>query len=230
MRVAIVTPYHRESADVLRRCCDSVRDQTHSNVRHLMISDGSPHPVLNHRDLDHYCLPLSHADAGATPRALGAISAFSQGYDAVGFLDADCYLRLNHVQHMIAVLNHSSADAVIATRVIHSEDDREMYVDHIESNGINMVDTNSWFITRRCLHLLTAWITEPSQRLWSDRHFSAAVLHSGLGLVRSQDPTVVYVTRWAWHYQQAGWPIPDHAVWISHTADGSLCHVSHANK
>ena len=229
MRVAIITPYHNEDAATLRRCYDSVKAQTYANVRHMMVSDGNPHPMIDQLDVDHYKLPQAHTDAGATPRALAALSAFSQGYDAVGFIDADCYLKPNHVELMVNILRESGADGVIATRVIHSQDDREMYVDRVESNGENMVDTNSWFLTRKALSAMTSWIVEPGQRLWSDRYFAAAVMDLGLGIVRSDEPTVVYVTRWAWHYEYAGWPIPDGTVWIHTNADGSLSHVPHLN-
>jgi Glycosyl transferase family 2 len=227
MRVAIITPYHSEDAVTLRRCHDSVLRQTYGNVRHIMVSDGNPHPMVDKLDVDHYKLPLAHADAGATPRALAAISAFSRGYDAVGFIDADNYLKPDHVQIMVDVLAESSADGVIATRVIHSQDDREMYVDRIESNGENMIDTNSWFLTRKALPAMTGWVVEPGQRLWSDRYFAKAVLDSGMSIVRSEEPTVVYVTKWAWHYQHAGWPIPAGSVWINRAADGTLTHAIH---
>ena len=230
MKVAIITPYHSEDAATLRRCHDSVLAQTYGNMRHIMVSDGNPHPMVDKLDVDHYKLPRAHGDAGATPRAMLALSAFSQGYDAIGFIDADNYLKPNHVETMVSVLEQSRADGVVATRVIHSQDDREMYVDTIESNGENMIDTNSWFLTRKSLPAMASWIVEPGQRLWSDRHFANAVMSSGLALVRCEQPTVVYVTKWAWHYQHAGWPIPDGAVWINQAADGTLTHVKHTNK
>jgi len=230
MKVAIITPYHSEDATTLRRCHDSVMAQTYPDVRHLMVSDGNPHPMVDKLDVDHYKLPRAHADAGATPRAIVALSAFSQGYDAVGFIDADNYLKTNHVELMVNILRESGADGVIATRVIHSQDDREMYVDRVESNGENMVDTNSWFLTRKALPAMTGWIVDLGQRLWSDRYFAKAVIDTGMGIVRSDEPTVVYVTRWAWHYEYAGWPIPDGTVWIHTNADGSLSHVKHTNK
>ena len=229
MRVAMITPYHSEAAATLRRCHDSVKSQTYSNVRHMMVSDGNPHPMVDKLDVDHYKLPRAHADAGATPRAVAALSAFSHGYDAIGFIDADNYLKSNHVAAMIAVLRESGADGIVATRVIHSQDDREMYVDHIESNGDNMIDTNSWFLTSKALSAMPGWIVEPGQRLWSDRYFAAAVMNCGLKLVRCAEPTVVYVSKWAWHYEYAGWPVPDGAVWINHNTDGTLSHVAHRN-
>ena len=226
MKVAIVTPYHDEHIDVLKRCHDSVRNQTEAAV-HVMVGDGRSRELIDRWKCDHYKLPRSHSDAGATPRAMAALSAFSQGYDAVSFLDADNYLKPTHVQIMVDVIRQSGADGVIATRVIHSIDDHEMYVDRIESNGENMVDTNSWFLTRKALPAMTGWIVEPSQRLWSDRYFAKAVLDSGIRMVRCEEPTVVYVTKWAWHYQHAGQPIPDDAVWIHTEPDGTLVHRRH---
>jgi glycosyltransferase involved in cell wall biosynthesis len=226
MKVAIVTPYHDEHLDVLRRCHDSVLNQTIPAV-HVMVGDGHSRWPVDGWTCEHYKLPYAHADAGATPRAIGALSAFSRGYDVVMFLDADNWYESEHVKIITNILAESGADAVIATRTIHAQDGSALYVDRIESNGENMIDTNTWALTRKCLPLLHAWIVEPQNRLWSDRYFDRAMRSSALKIARCDVPTVAYVTKWAWHYQHAGQHIPDDAVWIHTEADGTLVHRRH---
>lgn len=226
MKVAVVTPYHDENIDVLRRCNESVRNQSIA-ATHVMVGDGKARELIDRWKCEHHKLPYAHADAGATPRAIGALSAFSRGYDVVMFLDADNWYEPEHVKTITEVFAQSDADAVIATRTIHALDGSAMYVDRIESNGENMIDTNGWALTRRCLPHLHAWIVEPQHRLWSDRYFDHAMRGSGLRIARCEIPTVAYVTKWAWHYQHAGWSIPDDAVWIDTAADGTLIHRRH---
>lgn len=230
MRIAVVTPYYKETDMQLNRCMSSVNSQTYP-VTHIMVADGYPRSLdPNYRFVEHIILPHSHNDAGATPRALGALSAFSRGYDAVAFLDADNWYEPNHVDTMIKVIEDSHADAVVATRTIHAQDGTPMYVDTVESNGENMVDTNSWFVTRKTMHLMTTWVVDPAQRLWSDRHFAKAMFSCGINIVRCDEPTVAYVTKWAWHYKHAGLTIPPDAVWIDVDANGALIHRKHSEQ
>jgi glycosyltransferase involved in cell wall biosynthesis len=230
MRVAVVTPYYKESLDVLIRCRDSVKNQTYKDTTHIMIADGYPKAICKGWDVEHFELPYSHNDAGATPRALAAISAFSRGYDAVAFLDADNWYEPDHVECMVNTVISNNVPIAIATRRIHALDGKGLYVDNVESNGENMVDTNSMFLTAAALHLLTYWVVDPSQRLWSDRYFWEAVKQSKLPIKRCLTPTVAYVTKWAWHYDYAGVEPPPDSVWIDKDAAGNLIHTKHKDR
>lgn len=226
MKVAMITPYYKESTAQLRRCHDSVRAQT-VPVAHIMVADGEPHPWCDKQDVEHIKLPKSHGDAGATPRALGAISAFSRGYDAIGFIDADNWIEPDHVDNMIAVLKSTDAAVAVATRTIHALDGKPLYVDTWESNGRDFTDTNCLFLTKSTLHLMSGWVTDDSLKLWSDRVFWNTVLKSKLPIASCTKPTVAYVTKWAAHYVNAGVePSPD-SVWIHKDAEGNMIHVKH---
>lgn len=230
MKVAMITPYYKESTAQLRRCHDSVLQQTYPGVTHIMIADGEHHPWCDKQKMQHIVLPCSHGDAGATPRALAAISAFSQGYDAVGFIDADNWVDADHVETMVDALKSSAASVAVATRRLHGLDGNMLYVDTWESNGKDFTDTNCMFLTRATLHLMTGWITDPSQRLWSDRAFWDAVLRSELPVTICAKPTVAYVTKWAAHYVNAKVePLPD-SVWIGNDEAGNLIHIKHKDR
>ena len=227
MKVAIITPYYKEPVAILKRCHRSVLDQTYSNVTHIMVADGHKKSICGDWTVEHMILPASHHDAGATPRAIAAISAFSRGYDAVGFIDADNWIDSNHVTKMLETIKTADAQAVIATRRIHAVDGRELYVDRVESNGSNMVDTNCMFLTRDLLHLMSYWVVEPGKQLWSDRYFWSAVQKSGARIASCLEPTVAYCSKWAWHYQYAGEVPPPDSVWINQDEAGNLTHILH---
>lgn len=230
MRVAIVTPYHDESDDILTRCHLSVQNQTYTDIFHLFVSDGNPSSyVKNLAGIGNIDLYTSHGDAGATPRCIGAVSAFSTGFDAVAFLDADNTYVNTHVEKMVSTMRCGRYDVVAATRNICDVDGNILYVDRIESDGDNFCDTNCLFIGKSTLHLLTYWVTDPAYQLWSDRAFWAAIKQTNLSVGFCLVPTVNYNSRWAWHYQQAGKIPPPDSVWMSIDPTGKLIHSHHCN-
>lgn len=91
LRVAVVTPYFKESPATLQRCLTSVRAQTYPQVVHYMVADGFPQNALLTQwpGVRHIQLPNGHANFGCTPRGVGAQCALADGFDVVCFLDAD---------------------------------------------------------------------------------------------------------------------------------------------
>lgn len=229
MKVAVVTPYFKETLDLLKRCSDSVRSQTHP-VTHIMVADGHPLSLVERMCDEHILLPSSHSDAGATPRAIGALSAFSREYDAVAFLDADNWYEPNHIDVMVDRMTMEKVDAVAATRTLYAVDGSRLYVDRIESNVDNMVDTNCMFLSRRTAYFMPFWITPPSHRLVSDRVFWESAVQNGMKVARCDVPTVSYVTKWAWHYHHAGVPIPDDSVWMERDAQGNYKQIKNKDR
>ena len=231
MRVAVVTPYYNETDQQLERCIESVVNQSYHDVTHIMVADGMAHswqPSSNR--FEHITLPHSHGDAGATPRAIGALSAFSREFDAVSFLDADNWYEPNHIEVMVDRMSREQVDAVAATRTIYGMDGAKLYVDRIESNADNMVDTNCMFLSRRTAYFMPFWITPPSHRLVSDRVFWESAIANGMKIARSDIPTVSYVTKWAWHYHHAGVPIPDDSVWMERDAQGNYKQIKNKDR
>lgn len=231
MRVAVVTPYYNETDLQLERCINSVAAQSYHDVTHIMIADGSPRDWQPRRNrFEHIVLPHSHDDAGATPRAIGALSAFSRQFDAVSFLDADNWYDPAHISVMVDCMTRERVDAVAATRTICSLDGSVLYVDRIESNVDNMVDTNCMFLSKSTMYFLPFWVTPPSHRLVSDRFFWESATLNGMKVARSDLPTVSYVTKWAWHYHHAGVPIPDDAVWMDRDAQGNYRQIKNKDR
>ena len=219
MRVAVITPYYKESLDVLLRCRSSVFAQTYADVRHYMLADG--HPRAEFEDLEfHVKLPRC-ADYGDTPRLIGCAIADAQGADAILLLDADCWLDKDHVGVLVDVMQNQDAPVVTCPRNLYRIDGSFMAVDS-ESDGVHFNDTNCYLIRKDAFHLLRAWgLKDKRLCIIDDRVFWATVKDSGLKIVRSGIPTVNYPTSFAFHYSQNNEPIPDDTKVIMYI-DGEL--------
>lgn len=227
MNIFVVTPYFSENQSVLLRCYSSVKNQNYKDLKHIFVADGNSSEYIDSLDdVIHIKLPARYNDTGASPRAIGALSAFAYGADAVAFLDADNTYQTNHINVMTSYMNSHAADVVTATRAICDKNGSLLYIDTIESNGLDFCDTNCYLIKRTCMHMMSYWIVDERQRLWSDRHFWHAIKNSTAKIVNSSTPTVNYHSKWAWHYQQAGVTIPSDAVWIE-INNNALQHKQH---
>ncbi len=145
MKVAVVTPYHREPEDWLRRCHESVRAQRHP-CTHILVADGRPNPLVESFDVQHIRLPRPHGDYGDTPRALGALSAIAQGFEAIAFLDADNWYKPGHIASLVALHEETGAAVCTAVREFRRLDGSVLGVCPY-SDGELFVDTSCFFLT-----------------------------------------------------------------------------------
>jgi cellulose synthase/poly-beta-1,6-N-acetylglucosamine synthase-like glycosyltransferase len=97
VKIAIITPYYKESREAIERCIESVKQQTIKSD-HFLISDGNPQFFLDNIGVRHIKLDVPHGDYGNTPRGICAQLAISEGYCGLAFLDADNWYDSNHVQ------------------------------------------------------------------------------------------------------------------------------------
>jgi len=219
MKVAVITPYYKEDLQTLFRCHSSVAKQTYKDVTHFMVADGFPVNQVNAWNCEHIAIP-NCGDMGDTPRVVAYAVAAARGFDAVCFLDADCWLEPDHLSTMVGVMKESNRAVVTCPRNLYHLDGTFMAVD-TESDGKEFNDTNCYLIHRNAFMLVLAWITKPNgEGLIGDRYFWAEVVRSGVPIARSLKPTVNYTTTFAFHYNQHGLPVPDHAKVIANLGDG----------
>lgn len=219
MKVAVITPYYKEDLNVLAKCHKSVVNQTYKDVTHFMVADGHPRDYVADWECEHIVIP-NCGDVGDTPRAIGYAVAAARGFDAVCFLDADCWLEPDHLSTLVDVMRHSDRAVVTCPRNLYHLDGTFMAVD-TESDGKEFNDTNCYLIHRNAFMLVLAWITKPNgEGLIGDRYFWGEVVRSEVPMARSLKPTVNYTTTFAFHYKQLGLPVPDHAKIIANLGDG----------
>lgn len=199
MKVAIITPYYKEPVATLKRCHESVINQTKA-ATHILVADGFPVKEVEGWAIQHIKLPLAHGDYGDTPRLIGSISAVAQGFDAVCFLDADCSLQKDHVQTLVELHIKTGADIVTATRNLLRPDFSLLGV-CTESDGVRFNDTNCYFITRKAFNVLFAWGNKHKDfAVVGDRVFWSEVKRQGFTRAHSLKPTVNYMSLFAQHY------------------------------
>lgn len=202
MKVAVITPYFKESTELLQRCHDSVMGQTIGEVTHIMVSDGFPNPVVDTwENTIHIKLP-NHADYGDTPRAVGGLTASNMGFDAVTLLDADNWFEPNHIQALSDVQKKTGVAVVTGTRYLRRPDESIMAV-CTESNGDSFNDTNCYLIMRPAFGAFSAWgFKDPKLGIIGDRIFWQALLRLKVSRAHCSIPTVNYATMFATHYLQ----------------------------
>ncbi len=206
MRVAIITPYHSETPDVLQRCLDSVANQKHP-CTHLMVGDGRDAELPTR--VQHIRLPVAHDDYGDTPRLIGTMSAYSQG---LCWLDADCWYEPDHVAALLDIANLEVCSVVTATRNLRREDGSLLGICH-ESNGKEFCDTNCYLVMRDAIPVIAPkWGFKPKadsvigdRRVWEEaKKWSAPHAHN-------QIPTINYTTNIAGHYLERNEQPPQNA-------------------
>lgn len=216
LRVAVVTPYHREPPEQLAQCHESVRSQTHTST-HIIVADGHPSPIVDGWDAEHIVLPRAHANFGDTPRSVGSLSAIAQGFDAIAYLDADNWYEPDHIATMLTLHRESGAAVCVAARTLRRLDGSLLDARGEPSDGVSHVDTNCLFLTVSAFSLAPVWGLVPAAlRAIDDRILWSAILGLGVRVARWRAPTVHYRTAFRVHYEERGETAPEGAKGREH--------------
>jgi glycosyltransferase involved in cell wall biosynthesis len=204
MRVAVVTPYHTETPELLHACLDSVAHQTH-RATHILVADGHPRAEFDKRDRTlHVKLPLESGDNGNTPRALGTLYAAGQGFDAVAYLDADNWFEDDHIETLVALAESSGHSVVISGKRIFRLDGTPMPLGEQE-DGQHYTDTSCIMLTKDAFHLGQIWALMPKQLAPTcDRFFWAIVRAKGIAWSKSARDSLCFRSKYADHYHFLG--------------------------
>lgn len=209
-RYAIVTPYYKESRELLERCIRSVQQQT-VRADHFMVADGHAQDWIDHiPGIRHIRLERSHADYGNTPRCIGAVRAAQEGYEAIGLLDADNWLDPDHVATCLqaAASTNGPCDFVIARRRFCRLDGSDMHIQEEEGH----IDTNVFFFLKGSYSLLPLWGSMPRElSCICDRVFAQAILSRKMLHAVTDKITVNYHCLWPNLYRDIGEEPPEQA-------------------
>lgn len=207
MRVAVVTAAYQPRLDWLRQCHASVRGQTHA-CTHILVSDGDGPQPLSDFEGQFIQLGHRHNDWGDTPRSVGAISAFAQGFDAVCWLDSDNWFYPEHVATLVKAHEKTGLPVCTSTRDIYHLDG-SLLGRCPETDGIRFVDANCFLITRQLSMLTTLWATMPAGwHICGDMYFFAEIKRRGIRSAHVDRNTVAYRATRSHVYQRFGVPLP----------------------
>ncbi|MDP9057509.1 MAG: glycosyltransferase [Pseudomonadota bacterium] len=207
--IAVVTPYYRESVEILRQCHRSVVDQ---KADHFMIADGFPVDEIDSWDVQHIKLPRAHSDNGNTPRGLGSLLAKSQGYDFIAWLDADNWYHPGHLQSLLALHEQTGSTICSSFRSFHDLAGQPLDVTEADEDALQHIDTSCYLIHRSSFDVVGIWLDMPRELApICDRVFLAQILRQGRSVQSTGLRSVAFRTQYACHYRAAGLPVPDGA-------------------
>lgn len=210
MKIAVITPYHGEPEDWLRHCHDSVRAQTLA-CQHIMVADGRPDPLIDTFEAQHIVLPQGHANYGDTPRAIGALSAVGQGFDAIAFLDADNWYKPMHIESLVTLHRDTGAEVCTSGREIRQVDGTYLTVCPF-SDGELFADTSSYLFTRPAFRTAAEWgLIDDDLHPIDDRMILQAIKDNGYTRAHSWRATMCYRATAAVDYRLLGAPVPEGA-------------------
>lgn len=211
-RVAIVTPYHGEPLAWIAKAHASVRLQTHA-ATHILVGDGKPEAAIDTWDAQHIVLPAGHRDWGHTPRAIGALSAAAQGFDAIGFLDADNWFYPDHVASLLALQAEQDLEVTSSLRVMHHVDGRLLHRCMLV-DGIETFDTNCLMLFPPAYSALSVFaLVPPDVRYIADRWVSIWLKRRNRRIGCTRKGTVAYRVRYKYFYDTSPLPMPtEHIV------------------
>ena len=222
-RVAVITPYYKESRAYLQRCINSVRDQDYScEITQILVADGHAQDWIDSvcaesqplRSVRHLRLDITHADYGNTPRALAGLMAVSEGFHAICFLDADNWLEPDHISECLHVAQQSPEpiDWIHASRLLCREDGTRLDSKVEEIFNSTYADTNCQFLFPGAFHMLTRWILLPKPlAAIADDIIHRCMVEAGLRSVRTRKPTVNYLCTWIYAFECMGETPPPYA-------------------
>ena len=207
-RIAVITPYFKESLDVLRQCHESVLAQG-PQVDHFMVADGHPVNEVATWNVRHVVLPSAHDDGGSTPRGLGSMLADSEGYDFVAYLDADNWYQPGHLASLLETHQNTRSPVCTSFRSFHRPDGSLLEITELEEDRLQHVDTSCFLLHRSAFEVLSVWCRMPKQMgPLCDRVFLAAIRHARFAITSTRQRTVAYRTLHELHYKQAGLAAP----------------------
>jgi hypothetical protein len=211
LKIAVITPYFNESLEQLKKCHESVLSQG-IEVTHFFISDGVPNNELDKWNCVHIKLPMSLNDFGDTPRGIGAAIASAQQYDGICFLDADNWYEPNHIPTIREVFEKYQPAVISTNRNLYLKENGQFLGLCPECDGINFVDTSCYFFHKSAFYVCRHWLFSPKGvGILDDRIIWAEILRQNLNRVHIQQPTVNYMTDFAFHYEYFGLTPPPHS-------------------
>lgn len=201
--VAVITPYFDESPDLLWQCHRSVLAQDYPCL-HVLVADGQPQAAVDDWQAHHVVLPKAHGDIGSTPRLIGSYHAIGLGVEAVAFLDADNWLRPDHISGLMRARAETGASFLSSGRMLCRLDGSVMGRCPL-IDPEHFIDTNCMFFAKDAFSLLHHWVLMPGYgHLIGDRIMLHHVKNSGLKCQHVDELSVFYRCGKPGLYRQMG--------------------------
>ena len=203
MKIAVITPYYKESLEVLRQCHESVAMQE-TQVDHFLIADGHPNDAVSKWNAKHIILSDSHGDNGNTPRGIGSLLAQAEGYDFIAFLDADNWFYPNHITSLLDLYQKTKAEVCTSLRSIHDLDGIKLDIEELNDLSLKHIDTSCFMLHQNAFAVLDIWLKMPKELSpICDKIFLAAIKNKRYRIATTKQKSVGFRSQYKEHYVAA---------------------------
>ena len=210
MKIAIITPYFKESLNILEQCHNSVLAQEIS-TDHYFIADGFPRSEINAWKVKHIILEKSHDDNGNTPRGIGSRTARELNYDFISYLDADNWFHKDHLKSLINLHNNTKVNICCSKRTFHHMNGEDLNISEMPEDKFEHVDTSCFLIHNSAFEVTKIW--EKMPKILSpicDRIFyKSIIIHKKYSVAFSNLRTVAFRSQYLSHYKTANQRPPE---------------------
>jgi hypothetical protein len=170
----------------------------------VLVADGQPQAAVDDWQVHHVVLPKAHGDIGSTPRLIGSYHAIGLGVEAVAFLDADNWLRPDHISGLMRARAETGASFLSSGRMLCRLDGSVMGRCPL-IDPEHFIDTNCMFFAKDAFSLLHHWVLMPGYgHLIGDRIMLHHVMKSGLKCQHVDELSVFYRCGKPGLYRQMG--------------------------
>lgn len=165
VKVSIIVPVYNSERS-LKRCLDSIVNQSHSNLEIIIVNDGSTDGSLEisnkYSKKEPRITVINQENSGvSTARNIGLSNSTG---DYLMFVDSDDYLDINMVELLIENINLNNSDIVICGIKRHRNSKVEM-VNFKNSGEFNVKD----FLSNNASTIADNLIGSPCNKLYSTR-------------------------------------------------------------
>ena len=217
MKVSVITP--TTGNQFLKECIESVRNQTYTNIEHIVVVDGKSRweqtePILLKASFPReessgdrlLVLPYpTGTDRYNGHRVYGGTTYFADGEYHL-WLDDDNVLEPDHIEKLVKLVQEKNLDWAYSLRKIIDKDGNVLCLDDCESLGMwasilhaqdFFVDVNCYFVKKQvAVQITPVWyrkFREPGQ-MEIDRAIAAVLMHPNnkLKFDSTRDYTVRY--------------------------------------
>ena len=146
-------------------------------------------------------MPQLHENAENAARAIGAVSAIAQHFDAIAYLHADSWFDDDHVERLCSAHERTQAPICSTGRKLHGLDGA-LLGPCPEVDGNAFVASDCLFLTRKAFFLVASWyLMPPSHANFGDRIVWNTIRQSGVPRHHDPKPSVNCRTAFPPHYE-----------------------------
>ncbi|TCD46266.1 glycosyltransferase family 2 protein [Streptococcus sp. X16XC17] len=156
MKVSIIVPVYRVEK-YLKKCIDSILEQTYENLEIILVNDGSPDRCGqicdNYATLDSRIKVINKENGGLSDARNKGVEVATGDY--ISFVDSDDYIDKNYIRTMVDALLRTNVELICVTheKFFH-EDDSMVKVPEIECELMTAYEALNGKNSR---HFITAW-------------------------------------------------------------------------